>query len=94
MKSISDTRAKVTIEPLNRGFGHTLGNALRRVLLSSMSSCAVTEVENRLRSRRPVLRLFYLVRSTTSPAPWPAGFPMPAWRTAALTAFCTALVWM
>lgn len=28
--------AKITIEPLDRGFGHTLGNALRRVLLSSM----------------------------------------------------------
>ncbi len=38
-------RAKVSLEPLERGFGHTLGNALRRVLLSSMSGCAVTEVE-------------------------------------------------
>ena len=37
--------AKVSIEPLDRGFGHTLGNALRRVLLSSMPGCAVTEVE-------------------------------------------------
>lgn len=37
--------AKITIEPLDRGFGHTLGNALRRVLLSSMPGCAVTEVE-------------------------------------------------
>ena len=36
--------AKVSIEPLDRGFGHTLGNALRRVLLSSMPGCAVTEV--------------------------------------------------
>ncbi|MBI2969315.1 MAG: DNA-directed RNA polymerase subunit alpha [Gammaproteobacteria bacterium] len=45
VETISETRAKVTIEPLNRGFGHTLGNALRRVLLSSMSGCAVTEVE-------------------------------------------------
>jgi DNA-directed RNA polymerase subunit alpha len=42
---ITKTRAKITIEPLNRGFGHTLGNALRRVLLSSMSGCSVTEVE-------------------------------------------------
>ena len=33
------------IEPFERGFGHTLGNALRRVLLSSMPGCAVTEVE-------------------------------------------------
>ncbi len=37
--------AKITIEPLNRGFGHTLGNALRRVLLSSMTGAAVVEVE-------------------------------------------------
>ena len=45
VETLNPTRAKVTIEPLNRGFGHTLGNALRRVLLSSMSGCAVTEVE-------------------------------------------------
>ena len=45
VENISGTLAKITIEPLNRGFGHTLGNALRRVLLSSMSGCAVTEVE-------------------------------------------------
>jgi DNA-directed RNA polymerase subunit alpha len=45
VESLSETRAKITIEPLNRGFGHTLGNALRRVLLSSMSGCAVTEVQ-------------------------------------------------
>jgi DNA-directed RNA polymerase subunit alpha len=37
--------ARITIEPLDRGYGHTLGNALRRVLLSSMPGCAVTEVE-------------------------------------------------
>ena len=39
------TRAKITIEPLERGFGHTLGNALRRILLSSMPGCAVVEAE-------------------------------------------------
>ena len=39
------TRAKVVLEPLERGFGHTLGNALRRILLSSMPGCAVVEVE-------------------------------------------------
>ena len=33
----NEKAAKITIEPLDRGFGHTLGNALRRVLLSSMS---------------------------------------------------------
>jgi len=43
--TVNNTQAKITIEPLNRGFGHTLGNALRRVLLSSMPGCAVTEVE-------------------------------------------------
>jgi len=37
--------AKVSLEPLERGFGHTLGNALRRILLSSMDGYAVTEVE-------------------------------------------------
>lgn len=37
--------AKVVMEPLERGFGHTLGNALRRVLLSSMPGCAVTEAQ-------------------------------------------------
>jgi len=39
------TRAKVVLEPLERGFGHTLGNALRRILLSSMPGCAIVEVE-------------------------------------------------
>jgi DNA-directed RNA polymerase subunit alpha len=37
--------ARISLEPLERGFGHTLGNALRRILLSSMSGCAVTDVE-------------------------------------------------
>jgi len=39
------THAKVVLEPLERGFGHTLGNALRRILLSSMPGCAVVEAE-------------------------------------------------
>jgi DNA-directed RNA polymerase subunit alpha len=43
--AVSDRRARITLEPLERGFGHTLGNALRRVLLSSMPGYAVTEVE-------------------------------------------------
>lgn len=42
---ISPTRARVVLEPLERGFGHTLGNALRRILLSSMPGCAITDVE-------------------------------------------------
>ena len=41
----SARHARIVIEPFERGFGHTLGNALRRVLLSSMPGCAVTEVE-------------------------------------------------
>ncbi len=45
VKFASDTHAVVTLEPLERGFGHTLGNALRRILLSSMPGCAVTSVE-------------------------------------------------
>ena len=45
IEQISSTHAKVTLEPLERGFGHTLGNALRRILLSSIPGCAVTEVE-------------------------------------------------
>lgn len=45
IEQISKTHAKVTLEPLERGFGHTLGNALRRIMLSSMPGCAVTEVK-------------------------------------------------
>ncbi|NND68782.1 MAG: DNA-directed RNA polymerase subunit alpha, partial [Halioglobus sp.] len=41
----TNTRSQVTLEPLERGFGHTLGNALRRILLSSMPGSAITEVE-------------------------------------------------
>jgi DNA-directed RNA polymerase subunit alpha len=43
---VNDTdryRAKVVLEPLERGFGHTLGNALRRILLSSMPGAAVVQ---------------------------------------------------
>lgn len=45
IERITDNRAKVVIEPLERGYGHTLGNALRRVLLSSIPGFAITEVE-------------------------------------------------
>jgi len=38
-------QAKVTLEPLERGFGYTLGNALRRILLSSMPGCAVVKAQ-------------------------------------------------
>ncbi|RLK51259.1 DNA-directed RNA polymerase subunit alpha [Alkalispirillum mobile] len=40
-----ERRAKIVLEPLERGFGHTLGNALRRVLLSSMPGSAVVQAE-------------------------------------------------
>jgi DNA-directed RNA polymerase subunit alpha len=42
---VSDKHARVTLEPLERGFGHTLGNALRRILLSSMPGAAIIEAE-------------------------------------------------
>ncbi|HSH26320.1 MAG TPA: DNA-directed RNA polymerase subunit alpha [Wenzhouxiangella sp.] len=42
---ISPQRARITLEPLERGFGHTLGNALRRILLSSIPGSAITEAE-------------------------------------------------
>jgi DNA-directed RNA polymerase subunit alpha len=45
VEEINSTRAKVTLEPLERGFGHTLGNALRRILLSSMPGCAIVGAE-------------------------------------------------
>ncbi|MCP3663739.1 MAG: DNA-directed RNA polymerase subunit alpha [Gammaproteobacteria bacterium] len=45
VQSISDVHAKVSLEPMERGFGHTLGNALRRILLSSMAGSAVIEAE-------------------------------------------------
>ena len=41
----TDQHARVVIEPFERGFGHTLGNALRRILLSSMPGAAVVEAE-------------------------------------------------
>ncbi|MGR9087831.1 MAG: DNA-directed RNA polymerase subunit alpha [Gammaproteobacteria bacterium] len=43
--SKSPTHSKIVIEPLERGFGHSIGNALRRVLLSTIPGCAVTDVE-------------------------------------------------
>lgn len=40
----SANHSRIVIEPLERGFGHSLGNALRRVMLSSIPGCAVTEI--------------------------------------------------
>ncbi len=45
VQTVSELHAKVSLEPMERGFGHTLGNALRRILLSSMPGSAVVEVE-------------------------------------------------
>ena len=44
VEPLADNKAEVTLEPFERGYGHTLGNALRRVLLSSMIGYAPTEV--------------------------------------------------
>jgi DNA-directed RNA polymerase subunit alpha len=44
VEQLGHNRAKVTLEPFERGYGHTLGNGLRRVLLSSMVGYAATEV--------------------------------------------------
>ncbi len=43
-QNTTSTRAVIIIEPLEQGYGHTLGNALRRVLLSSLSGAAITSV--------------------------------------------------
>ena len=45
VQPVSERHARVSLEPMERGFGHTLGNALRRILLSSMPGSAVVEVE-------------------------------------------------
>jgi DNA-directed RNA polymerase subunit alpha len=43
-ESIEENRGSFTVEPLDRGFGYTFGNSLRRVLLSSLTGAAVTSV--------------------------------------------------
>ena len=45
VKKITSTKAEIVLEPFERGFGHTLGNALRRILLSSMSGAAAVAVQ-------------------------------------------------
>jgi DNA-directed RNA polymerase subunit alpha len=45
VQAVNDSHARVTLEPLERGFGHTLGNALRRILLSSMPGSAIINAE-------------------------------------------------
>jgi DNA-directed RNA polymerase subunit alpha len=45
VESTGPNAAVVTMEPFERGYGHTLGNALRRILLSSMTGYAPTEAQ-------------------------------------------------
>ena len=45
VQNIAPNRALITLQPFEAGFGHTLGNALRRILLSSMPGCAVVEAK-------------------------------------------------
>ena len=45
VEPISENRARITLEPMERGYGHTLGNALRRILLSSIPGAAITEAQ-------------------------------------------------
>lgn len=45
LEETHNNRAKVSIEPLERGFGHTLGNALRRILLSSIPGSAIVDIQ-------------------------------------------------
>ncbi len=43
-ENVEDNRGSFTVEPLDRGFGYTFGNSLRRVLLSSLAGAAVTSI--------------------------------------------------
>ena len=45
IKELGTNASKIVLEPLERGFGHTLGNAFRRILLSSIPGSSVTEVQ-------------------------------------------------
>lgn len=45
VQSIGENTSRIVLEPLERGFGHTMGNALRRILFSSMPGAAITEVK-------------------------------------------------
>ncbi|WP_294158743.1 DNA-directed RNA polymerase subunit alpha [uncultured Collinsella sp.] len=45
VEEISETAARVSVEPLERGYGDTLGNSLRRVLLSSLEGAAVEAIQ-------------------------------------------------
>jgi DNA-directed RNA polymerase subunit alpha len=45
VEEIDTNHSKIILEPLERGFGHTLGNALRRIILSSTPGSAVVEAK-------------------------------------------------
>ena len=45
VEQVTDTLARFIMEPLERGYGYTLGNSIRRVLLSSLSGAAVTAIQ-------------------------------------------------
>lgn len=45
VQSVSPMVSRIVLEPLDRGFGHTLGNALRRILISSIPGCAIVEAQ-------------------------------------------------
>src|SRR5437588_10826293 len=63
-ETVDDNRGSFTIEPLDRGFGYTFGNSLRRVLLSSLSGAAVTRV-----SIEGVAHEFSTIRGVTEDVP-------------------------
>ena len=65
VQNLSPIHAKVTMEPFERGYGHTLGNALRRILLSSMPGYAADRSEDRRRAAR-VLDASTACRKTSS----------------------------
>ncbi len=45
VEEVDSNNSKIVLEPLERGFGHTLGNALRRIILSSIPGAAVSEAK-------------------------------------------------
>ena len=62
-EEVNDTVARYIVEPLERGYGHTLGNSLRRVLLSSLDGAKATAIQIECSMSSPRLRAL----SRTSP---------------------------
>ena len=59
LESQNELHSRVSIEPFERGFGYTLGNALRRVLLSSLPGYAITEAQiEECSTNTPQLKVF------------------------------------